>query len=807
MSSPESPGRQAATSLSRSPLLSQLGRVDLARLAGELEEQHFKPGDVIVREGDPGDAFYVIKAGEAGVTVGSEAFDGGSHILLRAGECFGEMAPLGDTPRTASVVARTELTVWRLSRERFDAIVTRERAIARSIERTLIQRLALTSRELSAMRRAAHRLALSALRRLSPGALGLLRVLVTRPAWEAAVLARVAARVGHGDALAELEQAPGFVVRAGDRLAADEATMGLIGTELGEPEDAWLGAASEELARAGDAIGAVEVALRAGAPSRAADLLAAEEARLVDAASVEDVDRWVARAADPALAARFAELRPRIAAGRRAERHGRGPGVAARARSPLSGLRRWLNVRRPTAVAATVLAAVVFVLGCTLPEPGGLGRAGFVTLAALVATVPLLVANVLPDYVVMLLLATVLVVPGLVTPADILGGFATPAWLMILTLLVVGTAVARSGLMLRLVLLSLERLPGNYVTQSLVLSSTGVVLTAGITSGATRIALGVPIARALAESLGLGRHSGGAAAIGLLTLFTFIQLDTLFLTGSFTALVVHDLLPDAVRAQVTWWRWFVLTLPPALIMFGLYYAFLMAYFRPRSRRQVDVRAVRLQEEVLGRLTRAEIWSVVVLVALVVGFATRPYHGVAPAWLAVAVFVVLFVVGVLDHTALHTGGSLGLLVYSGVILGLGAVFASLGIDTWLSSLVRSGMPAMVTDPYGFVLVLALTAFALRFFVPWMTLSTLLALVAIPLAEGMGFPPFIPVLVALIAGDHSFLPYVNTGYSMVYFASDGELFSHEQARTPLMVESLIRIGALVASVPIWRFLGVL
>jgi di/tricarboxylate transporter len=388
-----------------------------------------------------------------------------------------------------------------------------------------------------------------------------------------------------------------------------------------------------------------------------------------------------------------------------------------------------------------------------------------------------------------------------------LGGFATPAWMMILTLLVVGTAVARSGLMLRLVLKSLERLPGDYVTQSLVLSATGIFMTAGITSGATRVALGVPIARGLAESLGFTRQSPGAAAIGLLTFFTFIQLDTLFLTGSFTALVVHDLLPDAIQGQITWWRWFLLALPPAAIMFALYYTFLLAHFRPASRRQVDLRAVRLQEDLLGRLTRAEIWSVVVLVGLVVGFATRPYHGVAPAWLAVGVFVVLFVVGVLDQTALQAGGSLGLLVYSGLILSLGTVFTSLGIDAWLSSLVRSGMPAMVTNPYGFVLVLALTAFALRFFVPWMTASTLLALVAIPLAEGLGFHPFIPVLVTLIAGDHAFLPYVNTGFSIVYFASDGELYSHAQARRPLMVESLVRIVALVASVPIWRLLRLL
>ncbi len=796
----------SATALARTPLFSQLSRVDLAKLAGELEERQFAAGAIVVREGEPGDALYVIKSGEVRIVVGSATDDDRPRIVLGAGECFGEMALLTDLPRTASVVAHTELTVWQLSRARFDTLVSNERAIARTIERVLTERLALSSRQLASTRAAAHQLARSALPLLSPGARELLGGLITRPRWEAEVLARICARTGQEQALVDLERVPGFVVRGDSWVAADKSTAELISDALTAPAPTWLEVAGDELARAGDAVGAVELALRGKAFPRVAALLTAEQARLVDTVSVDDVDRWVFGAvADETLAAQLAELRARAVARRRPGLRGRGR--QPRGRSALSRLRFRLRVMGLRRSVAVVLALAFFVLGYLLPTPEGLERAGLITLGAIVATVPLLAVGVLPDYVVMLLLAVVLVVPGLVAPAQVLGGFATPAWLKILTLLVVGTAVSRSGLMFRLVLKSLERLPGNYLTQSLVLSGTGIFLTAGITSGATRIALGVPIARGIAESLGFTRKSAGAAAIGLLTFFTFIQLDTLFLTGSFTALVVHDLLPPAARSEITWWRWFVLALPPIVLMFVLYYGFLLVHFRPRSLRQIDVRAVRLQEELLGALTWAEIWSVVALVVLVVGFATRPYHGVAPAWLAVAVFVVLFMVGVLDHTALQTGGSLGLLLYSGLILSLGAVFASLHIDSWLSSLLRSGMPAIVANPYAFVLTLSLIAFALRFFVPWMTASTLLALVTIPLAEGLGFHPFIPVLVTLMAGDHSFLPYVNMGYSIVYFASDGELFSHAQARRPLMVESLIRILALMASVPIWDALGLM
>ena len=118
-----------------------------------------------------------------------------------------------------------------------------------------------------------------------------------------------------------------------------------------------------------------------------------------------------------------------------------------------------------------------------------------------------------------------------------------------------------------------------------------------------------------------------------------------------------------------------------------------------------------------------------------------------------------------------------------------------------------MPGFVANRHGFVLVVAAISFLLHFFVPWMTASTILALVTMPLAEGLGFHPFIPVIVILIAGDHTIVPYVNTSYAMFYFATEGELFSHAQARRFLIVEAAIRFVACVVSVPVWQLMGML
>ena len=108
------PGRlESATALARSPLFSNLGRLDLARLAGELEELRFKPGQTIVRQGDRPDGFYVIKHGRVAVLAGTASTpgDGGGTeqtplMTLGAGEIFGEMALLTDSLRTAMVVPR-----------------------------------------------------------------------------------------------------------------------------------------------------------------------------------------------------------------------------------------------------------------------------------------------------------------------------------------------------------------------------------------------------------------------------------------------------------------------------------------------------------------------------------------------------------------------------------------------------------------------------------------------------------------------------------------------------------------------------
>ncbi|MFN8527890.1 MAG: cyclic nucleotide-binding domain-containing protein [Anaerolineae bacterium] len=104
-----------------SQALPTLGEKDLARVMQQAESESFEPGQVIVKQGDTAEMFYIITAGEVDV-VNEEA--GGEVISeLHEGRYFGEMGLRSGGKRSATVIARSHVEVLKLDHSEFDDLV------------------------------------------------------------------------------------------------------------------------------------------------------------------------------------------------------------------------------------------------------------------------------------------------------------------------------------------------------------------------------------------------------------------------------------------------------------------------------------------------------------------------------------------------------------------------------------------------------------------------------------------------------------------------------------------------------------
>jgi CRP-like cAMP-binding protein len=108
--------------LLHTPMFAPLPMANVQKLFESVEEVKVRTADVVIREGDPGDYYYIIRAGRCKVVRNG----GGREIHLGSitePESFGEEALISDKPRSASVVMETDGVLLRLSKENFQGLM------------------------------------------------------------------------------------------------------------------------------------------------------------------------------------------------------------------------------------------------------------------------------------------------------------------------------------------------------------------------------------------------------------------------------------------------------------------------------------------------------------------------------------------------------------------------------------------------------------------------------------------------------------------------------------------------------------
>lgn len=123
--------------LRRTPLFARCSKAELADIASLADEIDIPAGQAFIREGERGREFFALIDGEV------EVRKQGRKVKPKGGtEFLGEIALLSDTPRTATVVAATDVRALVIDERSFDALMRRSPSLQLKVLRGLAERVA-----------------------------------------------------------------------------------------------------------------------------------------------------------------------------------------------------------------------------------------------------------------------------------------------------------------------------------------------------------------------------------------------------------------------------------------------------------------------------------------------------------------------------------------------------------------------------------------------------------------------------------------------------------------------------------------
>lgn len=115
---------QLAKRLRQTVLLKSLDEGSFQIVMDSIQELRFEMGNVVIKEGDYGDCMYIVERGTLKCT---KVLKGNTKPTFlkeyEPGESFGELSLLYNTPRAATITAKTECILFHLDRETFNHIV------------------------------------------------------------------------------------------------------------------------------------------------------------------------------------------------------------------------------------------------------------------------------------------------------------------------------------------------------------------------------------------------------------------------------------------------------------------------------------------------------------------------------------------------------------------------------------------------------------------------------------------------------------------------------------------------------------
>jgi DASS family divalent anion:Na+ symporter len=458
---------------------------------------------------------------------------------------------------------------------------------------------------------------------------------------------------------------------------------------------------------------------------------------------------------------------------------------------------RWLAVLLPG------------VLIWLIPWPGLSGTQREL-LGVFVATIIALVAHPVPMGVSALTAMTLLAVTGVVPPTRVLRGFSNLTVWLVFSAFLFARAVTVTRLGQRIAFLFINRFGKSTLSLGYSLVAADVALAPFVPSDTARGgSIMYPITRSLAEAAGSSPGPTASRLGAFLMLASFHATYTasgMFLTGMAANPVIAGFAKQIGGVELTWLRWIEGSILPGLLTLTLVPLLLHRLVRP-SLTDTEPARIHAREALsgLGPMTSAEWCLVVVMLLVMAGWITSPYHGIPNAFIALAGVSTLLLCRVLSwEDLLGERRAWDALIWFAPLLMMASELQETGIIGVLSRSLFAGLQ-------GWPWVAALPALLIAYLYLHYGFASMTAHVTalypgfIAAALAAGAPPLVAALgLAYFSNLNASLTHYGTGSAPIFFGA-GYVPQGTWWRIGLIISLLNIVIWLGVGMAWWKLLG--
>ena len=211
---------------------------------------------------------------------------------------------------------------------------------------------------------------------------------------------------------------------------------------------------------------------------------------------------------------------------------------------------------------------------------------------------------------------------------------------------------------------------------------------------------------------------------------------------------------------------------------------------------------------LGPFSAVEKRMLAIILMTVVLWATELFHHISAMAVGLAALVFMFVLKVIDVPAFKSGVNWTSLLFIGIALGLGSVFAEAGLNDWVMQTCGPAFQALAGNPYLLVLGIGVITVVLRFLiVSEVAYLNLLMAFLVPMAASVGVNPWVLGFSAYALVIAWFAKYQSPIYLAAFYAVDGKMAKHSELAKYCGVYLATCLAGLVVCVPYWQWMGLL